>query len=130
MDPQSLVQWIAESAKESEHLLNATLEYKGKGYGWEGLGRVIIVHALQKKGIEVLIRNKGPDLKFLDMEYELKFLVEPSIHWLEKGLKYAGIDCLFFGPSDFEFIGSRINLAHSSRINEKWIVGIIKNKKK
>ena len=96
-----------------------------KGLGNEGWFRIEIYHVLKLNGINVHIRNKGPDLDFDDFSLELKAAQISPAGWVRtQGLKYPGVDCLFLGPS--ELIES-LNPDYYRPIYDNWIVGLLTN---
>ena len=113
---------------------------ENRGLGVEGLFKVFIIHALHEQGIqylrepgydgiEILVKNKGPDLIFVDkFKLELKASQGQSSKWIRReGLKdkpeYVGVDCMFLAPREAV---EELDPYYYREINGDWIVGLIR----
>jgi len=110
-----------EAMKRRIDVLNILKTYEDKGLGIEGWFKCELLYEFDKRGIPVMVQNKGPDLNFGHMEIELKGAVGKVSKWIAReGLKY-GIPVLYLGRTE-----SIKDLNPEYRvINEDWVVGLI-----
>lgn len=130
-DKKEIVNIIAEQMRNRIPILDDLREDSvrgGFGLGIEGWFRIEIYCVLRRRGINVTIKNVGPDLIFDNFELELKASQLGPSQWIrEQGLKYPGVDCMFLGP--VELINT-IEPYYYSDIDGHWIVGIIREEVK
>jgi len=120
MDISQLIDVAIVAMKRRIFVLNILKQHPEIGI--EGWFKCELLAELEREGIDVKIKNRGPDLVFGDVKFEVKGSANKSPKWIRKqGLKY-GVPVLYLGLIESVDV---LDPVWMRTVNDDWVVGVI-----